>query len=259
MTKPIVSAAEAVADIASGSVIGVGGFGLVGAPMVLIDALYDLGVSDLTTVSNNCGIEGEGLGRLLDNGQISTVVASFVGGNPELVRRYLSGRTTIELTPQGTLAEKLRAGGAGIPAFYTPTGAGTQVELGALPMAYGAAGEVLTETPPKESRAFGGRECLLEEAITTDFALVHAALADRAGNLVFHGSARNFNPLVATAGRTTIVEVEELVDVGGIDPDHVHLAGIFVDRIVVLTPLQIAQKRVEKLVLSTQPAAEESP
>lgn len=257
MTKPIMDAAEAVRDIAPGSVIGVGGFGLVGAPMALIDALYDRGVSGLTTVSNNCGIEGEGLGRLLDNGQISTVVASFVGGNPELVRRYLSGRATIELTPQGTLAEKLRAGGAGIAAFYTPTGVGTQIQLGGIPVENDAEGQVLTEAPPKESRNFGGRDYLLEEAITTDFALVHAAVADRAGNLVFHGSARNFNPLVAAAGRMTIVEVEELAEIGDIDPDHVHLAGIYVDRIVPLTAAQVAGKRIEKLVLSDAEATGE--
>lgn len=243
------TAAEAVGDITPGSVVGVGGFGLVGAPMVLIDALRDLNVGDLTTVSNNCGIEGEGLGRLLDNGQIATVVASFVGGNPALVKRYLSGQTEVRLTPQGTLAEKLRAGGAGIAAFYTPTGVGSQVEHGGLPIRYDDSGAALDHAVRKESREFDGRDYVLEEAITTDFALVHAQLADPAGNLVFRGSACNFNPVVATAGRTTIVQVERLAELGEIDAGHVHLPGIFVDRIVPLSPEQVAAKPVERLVL----------
>ena len=243
------TACEAVADITNGSVIGVGGFGLVGAPMVLIDALQASGAADLTTVSNNCGIEGEGLGRLLESGQISTVVASFVGGNPALVRSYLAGETRIRLTPQGTLAEKLRAGGAGIPAFFTPTGVGTEIEKGGMAVMYGARGQVVEQTPAKEVRELGGRLCVLEESITTDFALVHAGIADKAGNAVFHGSARNFNPLVAMAGRTTILETERLVEVGDLDPDAVHLPGIFVDRIVVLSEEQVDAKPLERLVL----------
>jgi 3-oxoacid CoA-transferase subunit A len=244
MDKVVSSAAEAVADIGDGASIAVGGFGLSGVPFTLIDAVYATGVSGLSIVSNNCGTIGLGLGRLLDAGRISRARGSYVGENKELARRYLGGEIELELMPQGTLSEKLRAGGCGIPAFYTPAGVGTLVAEGGLPWRYGPDGEVAVASPPKEVREFGGREYVLEESITTDFALVRAARGDRHGNLVFHRAARNFNPLCAMAARTAVAEVEELVD--ALDPDEVHLPGIFVQRVVALTPEQAADKPIEK-------------
>ena len=202
--------------------------------------------TDLTVVSNNCGVDGAGLGVLLGAHRIARIIASYVGENKEFARQFLAGEVEVQLTPQGTLAEKLRAGGAGIPAFYTPTGVGTPVSDGGLPWRYGADGDVVLASPPKEVRTFGGRECVLEESITTDFALVRAAVGDRHGNLVFHKAARNFNPVVAMAGRVTVAEVEQLVDPGQLDPDDVHLPGIFVQRVVALTPEQAADKRIER-------------
>jgi len=240
------SAAEAVADIGDGSSIGVGGFGLSGIPWILIDALLGQGATDLTVVSNNCGVDGAGLGTLLGEHRIARVIASYVGENKEFARQFLAGELEVQLTPQGTLAEKLRAGGAGIPAFYTPTGVGTPVSEGGLPWRYGPEGDVVLASPGKEVRTFGGRECVLEDSITTDFALVRAAVGDRHGNLVFTKAARNFNPVVAMAGAVTIAEVEELVDPGQIDPDDVHLPGIFVQRVVVLSAEQAADKRIER-------------
>jgi 3-oxoacid CoA-transferase subunit A len=244
MDKVVASAAEAVADMANGASIAVGGFGLCGVPFALIDAVYERGVSELSIVSNNCGTIGMGLGRLLDAGRIVRARGSYVGENKELARRYLGGEIELELMPQGTLAEKMRAGGCGIPAFYTPAGVGTLVAEGGLPWRYAPDGGVAVASPPKEVREFGGREYVLEESITTDFALVRAAKGDRYGNLVFEKAARNFNPLCAMAARTAIAEVEELVP--EIDPDAVHLPGMFVQRIVALTPEQAAHKPIEK-------------
>lgn len=209
LDKEVASAAEAVADIPAGASLAVGGFGLCGVPGVLIGALLKRGdVTGLEVVSNNCGVDDWGLGLLLREGRISRMTSSYVGENKEFARQYLSGELEVELVPQGTLAERLRAGGAGIPAFYTPAGAGTQVAEGGLPWRYRSDGSVAVASPPKELRSWGGREYLLEEGITTGFALVRAAAGDRHGNLVFHSSARNFNPLAAMAGRVTIAEVD---------------------------------------------------
>jgi 3-oxoacid CoA-transferase subunit A len=257
MDKVVEGAAQAVADVPDGASIGVGGFGLSGIPWVLIDALLDQGASDLTVVSNNCGVDGAGLGILLGEHRISRVIASYVGENKEFARQFLAGELEVRLTPQGTLAEKLRAGGSGIPAFYTPTGVGTPVAEGGLPWRYSPDGEVVLASPPKEVRPFDGRECVLEESIRTDFALVRAALGDRHGNLVFHEAARNFNPVVAMAGAVTIAEVEQLVEPGEIDPDRVHVPGVFVQRVVTLTPKQAADKRIERRTVRPRPGAEE--
>lgn len=250
MDKVVASAAEAVKDIASGSTIAVGGFGVVGVPEYLIRALRDQGADDLELISNNAGLDGRGLGMLLESGQVRRMVASYVGENKEFARQYLSGELEVELTPQGTLAEKLRAAGAGIPAFYTITGAGTQVAEGGMPWLYDADGNVVKESPAKETKTFDtfgdSQEYVLEESLPADFALVRAAKADRHGNLVFHSSARNFNPPAAQAGKITIAEVEEIVEAGEIAPDDVHLPGIYVHRIVVLSPEEAADKPVEK-------------
>lgn len=238
------SAAEAVAEVPDGASLAVGGFGLCGVPFTLIDALYEQGTTGLHTVSNNCGVDGIGLGLLLGAGRIARTVGSYIGENKEFARQYLGGEIEVELVPQGTLAERLRAGGSGIPAFYTPAGVGTMVAEGGLPWRYASDGSVAIASPPKEVRDFKGREYVLEEGIVTDFALVRALKADRLGNLVFDQSERNFNPLCAMAGRTTIVEVEEFVD--ALAPDEIHLPGVYVDRVVVLTPEQAAVEYVEK-------------
>ncbi len=246
LDKVVPSPAEAVAGIRSGASVAVGGFGLAGIPWVLIEALLDQGADDLTIVSNNCGVDGAGLGLLLEQHRISRVIASYVGENKEFARQYLAGELTVELTPQGTLAERLRAGGSGVGAFFTPTGVGTMVSEGGLPWRYHPDGTVAVVSPPKEVRTFHGREMVLEESIVTDAALVRAAVADRAGNCVFHAAARNFNPAAAMAGRFTVVEAERVVETGGIDPDHVHLPGVFVQAVVALTPDQAARKDIEK-------------
>ena len=246
MDKVVASAAEAVADIADGSTLAVGGFGLCGIPSVLIEALLEAGVTDLEAVSNNCGVDDWGLGRLLMDKRLRRMVASYVGENKEFARQYLSGELEVELTPQGTLAERMRAGGSGIPAFFTATGGGTQVAEGGLPWRYDAEGSVAVSSPPKETRVFGDREYVLEEAIVADFGLVRAWQGDRHGNLVYRLSARNFNPLAAMCGRVTIAEVEELVEPGELDPNLVHTPGVFVQRVVALTPEQAADKRIEK-------------
>ncbi|ASY36421.1 MULTISPECIES: CoA transferase subunit A [unclassified Streptomyces] len=246
MDKVVHSAAEAVAGIGDGASLAVGGFGLSGVPDVLIEAVRASGARGLAIVSNNCGVDGGGLGILLAAGRIARVTGSYVGDNKEFARQYLSGELELELTPQGTLAERLRAGGAGIPGFYTPAGVGTLVAEGGLPWRYAPDGSVALPSPPKEVRAFHGRDYLLEEAITTDFALVRAARGDRHGNLVFRKAARNFNPLAAMAGRTTVAEVEELVEPGALDPDEVHLPGVYVRRVLPLTPAQAAAKGIEK-------------
>ena len=254
MDKIVASAAEAVADIPDGASLGVGGFGLSGIPWILIDALRAQGATGLSVASNNCGVDGAGLGVLLEQGRIRRVIASYVGENKEFARQYLSGELEVELTPQGTLAERLRAGGSGIGAFFTPTGVGTQVADGGLPWRYHPDGTVAIASPPKEVREIGGRRQVLEEAIVTDFALVRAAVADAHGNVVFHAAARNFNPNVAMAGRITVVEAEKLVPVGALDPDSVHLPGIFVHRVVGLTPEQAARKGIEKRTTRPTPA-----
>ncbi|MFJ8083026.1 CoA transferase subunit A [Streptomyces sp. NPDC096205] len=246
MDKVIGSAAEAVADIPVGASLAVGGFGLSGVPEVLIRALYDQGASGLKVVSNNCGVDGRGLGVLLAAGRIARVTGSYVGENKEFARQYLAGELEVELVPQGTLAERLRAGGAGIPAFYTPAGVGTQVADGGLPWRYADDGSVALASPPKETRTFGASAYVLEHAIATDYALVRAWRGDRHGNLRFRKAAANFNPLAATAGRVTIAEVEELVEPGELDPDEIHLPGVYVQRVVSLTREQAADKQIEK-------------
>ncbi|MFF8969105.1 CoA transferase subunit A [Streptomyces sp. NPDC014995] len=246
MDKVRASAAEAVADIPDGASLAVGGFGLSGIPDVLVRALHEQGATGLEVVSNNCGVDGRGLGVLLTDGRIARVTGSYVGENKEFARQYLSGELEVELVPQGTLAERLRAGGAGIPAFYTPAGVGTQVARGGLPWRHAADGSVAVASPPKETRDFAGRRHVLEHGITTDFALVRAWRGDRHGNLVFRGSAANFNPVAAMAGRITVAEVEELVEPGGLGPDGIHLPGVFVQRVVALTPAEAADKHIEK-------------
>jgi 3-oxoacid CoA-transferase subunit A len=232
MDKVVASCAQAVADIPSGASLAVGGFGLNGIPHNLIEALLEQGATDLVTVSNNCGIDGWGLGVLLDHKRIRRTTGSYVGENKEFERQYLSGELEVELVPQGTLAERLRAGGCGIPAFYTPAGVGTLVAEGGLPWRYASDGSVAIASPPKEVRRFGERDYVLEHGIVCDFALVRASIGDRQGNLVFAKATRNFNPLCAMAGRVTIAEVEELVEPGAIAPENVHLPGIFVQRVV---------------------------
>jgi 3-oxoacid CoA-transferase subunit A len=246
MDKVHPSAEAAVRDIPDGASLAVGGFGLSGVPDTLIQAVHGRGVGDLTVVSNNCGVDGGGLGLLLEAGRISRVTGSYVGSNKEFARRYLTGELELELVPQGTLAERLRAGGCGIPAFFTPAGVGTQVADGGLPWRYAGDGSVAVASPAKEVRAFDGRDYVLEHGITTDFALVRAARGDRHGNLVFNKAARNFNPLAAMAGRITLAEVEELVEPGELDPDEIHLPGVFVQRVVELTPHQAAAKGIER-------------
>ena len=215
MNKVVESAAVAVADIPDGATLLAGGFGLCGIPELCIAALRDRGVTQLTVVSNNCGVDDFGLGLLLRNKQIRKMVSSYVGENKEFERQLLSGELEVDLVPQGTLAERLRAGGAGVPAFYTPAGYGTPIAEG------------------KETREFDGKHYVMERSLTGDFAIIKAKRGDRYGNLVFERTARNFNPLCAMAGRITIAEVEELVDVGGLPVDQVHLPGIFVQRVVV--------------------------
>jgi 3-oxoacid CoA-transferase subunit A len=250
LDKVVATTQEAVADIADGSTLAVGGFGLCGVPIALIDALLEKGSRNLTTISNNCGVDDQALGVLLYAGRITRTISSFVGGNKELARLYLSGELEVELTPQGTLAERMRAGGSGIPAFFTATGVGTQVADGGLPWKYDGAGEVIVASPPKQTQTFetaeGEKEFVLERAIVADFGLVRAWRGDRHGNLVFRDSARNFNPLAAMCGRVTIAEVEELVEPGDLDPNLVHTPGAFVQRVVALTPEQAADKRIEK-------------
>lgn len=207
------SAQDAIADIKSGSILVVGGFGLCGIPENSISALSKMAIQNLTVVSNNCGVDDFGLGLLLKNRQIKKMVSSYVGENKTFEQQLLSGTLEVELVPQGTLAERIRAGGAGIPAFYTPTGVGTIVAEG------------------KETKVFDGREFVLERAIKGDFAIVKAWRGDRMGNLIFRKTARNFNPMVATAGKICIAEVEELVEVGTLDPDQIHTPGIYVHRI----------------------------
>ena len=230
MNKIFPSAAAALQDIVrDGQLLAVGGFGLCGIPEALIQALRDSGARDLTVISNNAGVDGFGLGKLLETRQISKMISSYVGENKEFERQYLAGELQLEFTPQGTLAEKLRAGGAGIPAFYTRTGVGTQVAEG------------------KETREFDGHVYVMERALVPEVSLVKAWKADKSGNLLFRRTARNFNPAVAMAGKITVVEVEEIVDTGSFDPDAVHLPGIYVHRIVLNAH---PEKRIEKRTIT---------
>ncbi|MBI1757729.1 MAG: CoA transferase subunit A [Actinobacteria bacterium] len=244
MDKVVPSAADAVRDIPDGASLAVGGFGLCGIPHVLIKALLDAGTTDLATVSNNCGVDGWGLGMLLAAGRIRRTTGSYVGENREFARQYLAGELEVELVPQGTLAERLRAGGSGIAAFYTPAGVGTQVADGGLPLRYAADGSVALASEPKETRRFGDRDYVLEHGIVCDFALVRAAVGDRHGNLVFRDSARNFNPLCAMAGTVTLAEVEELVEPGELRPEEIHTPGVFVQRVI--GPVGVDGKRIER-------------
>jgi 3-oxoacid CoA-transferase subunit A len=257
MDKVVASAAEAVEGLTDGMTVTVGGFGLSGIPTVLITEVLERGVKDLQVVSNNCGVDGAGLGLLLAQGRISRVIASYVGENREFARQYLAGELEVELTPQGTLAEKMRSAGAGIPAFWTPTGVGSQVSEGGMPWRYDAEGNVVKQSPPKEKREYTvrghTREYVLEDSIFADFGLVRAAKGDRHGNLVFNRSARNFNPLCAMAAGVAVAEVEELVEPGEIDPDEVHLPGIYVQRVLALTPEQAAGKDIEKRTTRPRP------
>ncbi|HUZ42384.1 MAG TPA: CoA transferase subunit A [Acidimicrobiales bacterium] len=248
MDKVVDSAADAVRDVSDRTSLAVGGFGLCGIPSALIEALFASGATDLETVSNNCGVDGWGLGVLLSAKRIRRVTGSYVGENKEFERQYLAGELEVELVPQGTLAERLRAGGAGIPAFYTPAGVGTQVAMGGLPWRYDGAGGIDVASPAKEVREFDGRSYVLERAIRTDFALVHARFGDRHGNLIYEKSAQNFNPLCAAAGRITIAEVEEIVEPGELDPMHVHTPGIFVQRVVAVPNVE---KRIEKRTVTS--------
>ncbi|KAJ1399461.1 hypothetical protein B484DRAFT_339424 [Ochromonadaceae sp. CCMP2298] len=258
VSKIYPSCAAAISDVPNKSVILFGGFGLTGIPENLIAALGFSGTRELTAVSNDCGVDDFGLGLLLRKGQISKLIASYVGENKKVSKMYYRGSLIVDLIPQGTLAEKLRCGGAGIPAFYTRTGLGTAVQEGHFPSQYseGEDGDlVLTVSSPKESRTFNGTEYLEEQSITGDFACIKAWKADTAGNLVFHATAQNFNPDCAKAARVTIAEVEEIVEAGQLHPEDVHLPGIYVQRIV-LAPH--CEKRVEKLTLSCKPDGDES-
>lgn len=226
--KPIyTSYLEAVKDIHDGATLMVGGFGLCGIPENLILALVEKKVTDLTVISNNCGVDEWGLGLLLKNKQIRKMIGSYVGENKEFERQVLSGELEVELTPQGTLAEKIRAGGAGIPAFYTPAGVGTPIADG------------------KETRVFNGKEYLLEEALQADFSLVRAWKADKMGNLIYHKTARNFNPMIAAAGKVTIAEVEHLYETGELGPNEIHTPSIYVQRLIVGKQ----EKRIERLTV----------
>ena len=251
--KQWASAAEAVADISDGASLAVGGFGLSGNPIALIEALLAQGTRDLSVVSNNCGVDDWGLGILLNAQRIRKMTSSYVGENKEFERQFLSGELELELTPQGTLAEKLRAGGSGIAAFYTQTGVGTQVAEGGLPRRYNPDGSIAMASPAKDIRTFdvngAPKQFALEEAIATDFSLVHALAGDRHGNLVFNKAARNFNPLAAMAGRICIAQVENLVEPGEIDPDRIHLPGVFVHRMVEVG--SDIEKRIERRTVST--------
>lgn len=226
--KPILTAfEEAVSEIKDGATIMVGGFGLVGIPENLIKALCNTGVKDLTVISNNCGVDDWGLGLLLKNKQIKKMISSYVGENKEFERQVLNGELEVELTPQGTLAEKIRAGGAGIPAFYTPAGVGTPI------------------CKERETRVFNGKEYLLEEALTADFSLIRSWKADKMGNLIYNKTAQNFNPIMAAAGKITIAEVEKLVDVGELPPNEIHTPGIYVQKLIVGKQ----EKRIERLTV----------
>lgn len=260
MDKVVPSPQDAVADIPDGATLAVGGFGLCGIPSVLIRALLDRGTTDLEVVSNNCGVDDWGLGLLLGQHRIRRMISSYVGENKEFARQYLSGELELELVPQGTLAERLRAGGSGVPAFFTAAGVGTVVAEGGLAWKYHPDGTVAVASPAKETREFAIRgpegtthtqTYVMERAITADFGLVRAWKGDRHGNLMFRRSSRNFNPLCAMAGAVTVAEVEELVEPGQLDAEAVHLPGVYVQRVVPLTPEQAGEKRIERRTVWT--------
>ncbi|KJV45608.1 succinyl-CoA:3-ketoacid-CoA transferase [Acinetobacter indicus] len=233
MANKVYDSAQAALNgvVQDGQTLAVGGFGLCGIPEALIAELKDTGAKQLTCISNNAGVDGFGLGLLLETKQIKKMISSYVGENKEFERQFLSGELEVELTPQGTLAEKLRAGGAGIPAFFTATGVGTVIAEG------------------KEVRQFKGQDYILEESLTADVALVKAYKADKAGNLIFRKTAQNFNPVCAMAGKITIAEVEEIVEIGALDPDEIHLPGIYVNRIVLNAH---PEKRIEQMTLKAE-------
>ncbi|QIZ61432.1 CoA transferase subunit A [Acinetobacter indicus] len=233
MANKVYDSAQAALNgvVQDGQTLAVGGFGLCGIPEALIAALKDTGAKQLTCISNNAGVDGFGLGLLLETKQIKKMISSYVGENKEFERQFLSGELEVELTPQGTLAEKLRAGGAGIPAFFTATGVGTVIAEG------------------KEVRQFKGQDYILEESLTADVALVKAYKADKAGNLIFRKTAQNFNPVCAMAGKITIAEVEEIVEIGALDPDEIHLPGIYINRIVLNAH---PEKRIEQMTLKAE-------
>ncbi|XP_050315794.1 succinyl-CoA:3-ketoacid coenzyme A transferase 1, mitochondrial isoform X2 [Anthonomus grandis grandis] len=252
---------EAIKDIQDGSTLLVGGFGLCGIPENLIGALLQHEAKNLIVVSNNAGVDKFGLGLLLKQKKIKRMIASYVGENAEFEKQFLSGELEVELTPQGTLAERIRAGGAGVPAFFTPTAYGTLVHEGGAPIKYKPDGKVDISSNQRESRQFNGKDYIMEEAITGDFALIKAWKADPAGNLVFNKSARNFNPTMAKAAKFTIAEVEEIVELGSIGPDEVHLPGIFVDKIIKGEKYEkrIERVTVQKLSDSTESVVKKNP
>lgn len=229
MNKVVKNAQEAIADIADNAVIMLGGFGLSGIPENCIQAILEKNIKNLTCISNNAGVDGFGIGLLLENRQVKKMISSYVGENHEFERQYISGELEVDLLPQGTLAERIRAGGAGIPAFYTPAGYGTEVAEG------------------KEVREFDGKKYLMEKWLRADFAIVKAWKGDAMGNLIYRGTAQNFNPMMAAAGKITIAEVEELVEVGDLDPAQVHTPGIYVQRIFQGVNYE---KRIEKRTVS---------
>jgi 3-oxoacid CoA-transferase A subunit len=242
------SAAEAVKDIKDGQTLVVGGFGLCGIPESLINAVQDQGTKDLTVVSNNAGVDGFGLGKLLNTQQVKRMISSYVGENKEFERQYLQGELEVELVPQGTLAEKLRAGGAGIPGFYTPTGFGTYVGDGGFGIKLGEGGKNVIASEKKETKEFDGKTYVLERSIVGDYALVKGWKADEKGNVMFRKTSRNFNPDAATAGKTCIVEVEEIVPTGTLDPDHIHLPSVYVNRLI---KCENIEKRIEFRTVDT--------
>ncbi|CAH0383911.1 unnamed protein product [Bemisia tabaci] len=241
------NALEAIGDVKSGSTLLVGGFGLCGIPESLITALLKTEINDLTVVSNNAGVDNYGLGLWLKDKRIRKMISSYVGENAEFEKQYLSGELEVELTPQGTLAERIRAGGAGIPAFYTPTGQGTLIEEGGAPIKYSSDGGVAIASQGRQAQMFNGRNYILETAIIGDFSFIKAWKADPLGNLIFRKTARNFNSPMCRAGKTVIAEVEEIVEIGDLDPDHVHVPGIFVDRII---KAEVLEKRIERIKLN---------
>lgn len=250
-SKVVSSADQAVKDIKDGDTLLVGGFGLCGIPENLIAALRRQGAKELTAVSNNAGVDDFGLGLLLQTRQIKRMISSYVGENKLFEKLYLNGELEVELTPQGTLAERLRAGGAGIPAFYTPTGSGTVLEDGGFPIKFGPGGaaknDIEIAAAPREMRVFNGKNYLMETGITGDFALIKAHKADKSGNLIFRQTAQNFNPDCGRAGKITIAEVEEIVEVGELNADEIHLPGIYVDRVIQGASYE---KRIERRTVS---------
>lgn len=249
MNKVCNSFQEAIGDIFAGATIMIGGFGLCGIPQNLIFALKEKKISDLTIISNNCGTTQKGLGILLENGQIKKMISSYVGENKEFERQFLNGLLEVELVPQGTLAEKIRSHGAGIPAFFTKTGVGTLVEDGGLPIKYDENGNIIFSSKPKEVKFFNNEKYLLEESLGADFALIKAYKADKFGNLVFRKTARNFNPIMATAAKITIVEAQQIVEIGEIAADEIHVSGCYINKIV---KINHEEKLIENLTLQEQ-------